>query len=353
LSRAGLTNAEGAALVLKSITCGCLSAHYGDGVNPRQHDENQERRNEMKNGVLAISLSIVMLAVISPDAFAQGGTWSLDSVTSNARFFQGSEAYPDSVNTGVARVTGKVKLDANNLDQSVVDLSVYPAGENWGAALSPEGNLPTGFVPDATEQTLLTFNSRRIVRTKSGDLQVIGDLTLTRVERSVTADPTEAYAGSAYSDPVIHTATRSITLLFPGLSAALAAGPLGPATRQHPGTLEVSGTAPALSDETFPGLLAAITETNWPPVLQNEKCDTPPAVGEDYSGIPCTGTLIAGKSTDNFYAPSVGEDYSGTLCTPAAGNRTTIVFDLKLVHRGSEPSVGMLSGHSTEGAPGN
>jgi polyisoprenoid-binding protein YceI len=300
----------------------------------------------MKNGVLAISLSIVMLAVISPDTFAQGGTWSLDSVTSYARFFQGSETYPDSLNTGVARVAGKVKLDANNLDQSVVDLSVYPADENWGTALSPAGNLPARFIPDTTEQTLLTFKSGRLLRTGSGDLQVVGDLTLTRVERSITADPTQAYAGPAYSDPVIHTATRSITLLFPGASTALLA--------QQSGTLEVSGAAPALSDETLPGLLAAITETNWPPVLRNEKCDTPPSVGEDYGGIRCTGTLIAATRNDNCHPPaSVGEDYSGMLCTPATGNRTTIVFDLNLVRRGSEPAVGMLTGDNPEHAPGN
>jgi len=92
------------------------------------------------------------------------------------------------VNTGVGRVTGKVKLDTNNLDNSVFDLSIYPADEDWGTALSSEGDLPTGYVADATDQTLLTFKSQRILRTGNGDVEVIGDLTLTRVERSVTAE---------------------------------------------------------------------------------------------------------------------------------------------------------------------
>jgi len=302
----------------------------------------------MKNGVLAISLSIVMLAVISPVAFAKSGAWYLDSNTSDVRFFQGSAANPDSLNTGVARVTGKVELDANNLDNSVFDLSVYPADEDWGAALSPDGNLPTGYVPDVTEQTLLTFKSKRILRTGSGDLEVTGDLTLTRVERSITATPSEAYAGPVYGDPVIHGATRVITFLFPGLSTALSAGASSPAA------LEVSGSAPALSDETFPGLLAAVRETMWPPVVQNKECRVPSTVGEDYSGTPCTGTLIAENRTDNCHSPgSVGEDYSGLLCTLAEGNRTTIVVDLKLVRRSSEPSVAVLAGHSTESTQGN
>lgn len=38
-------------------------------------------------------------------------TWILDSGKSNARLFQGSRANSDSMNTGVARVTGKIKLD--------------------------------------------------------------------------------------------------------------------------------------------------------------------------------------------------------------------------------------------------
>jgi polyisoprenoid-binding protein YceI len=59
-------------------------------------------------------------------AFAED-TWTLDSSTSNARLYQGSKANPDSVNTGVARVTGKVKLDTNDPEKSIFDLSIYSA----------------------------------------------------------------------------------------------------------------------------------------------------------------------------------------------------------------------------------
>src|SRR5271156_6672804 len=109
-------------------------------------------------------------------------TWVLDSNKSNARLFQSSRANSESVNAAVARVTGKVKLDANDLDASFFNLSIYPADENWGKVLSSEGALPTGYVLDATDQTLLTFRSTRILRTGNGRLQVIGDLTLTSAE---------------------------------------------------------------------------------------------------------------------------------------------------------------------------
>ena len=243
-------------------------------------------------------------------------TWILDSSRSNARLFQGSRTNPESVNTGVARVTGKVKLDTNDLDASFFDLSIYPADKDWGHALSPEGSMPTGYVPDATDKILLTFKSTRILRTGNGKLEVIGDLTLTRGERTVIAAPTEAYAGPVYGDPVIHNETREITFLFPSVSAAHLSGPLTPAMLQKKGVLEIVGSA-RVDREDFPELLSAIKETNWPPVVQNKDCHMP---------------------------ASVGEDHSGPQCTPTTGSQTTIVLDLKFLHIVPEPSVGMLLG---------
>jgi len=273
-------------------------------------------------------------------------TLTLDSSRSNARLLQGSRANSDSVNTGSARVTGKVKLDTNDLDGSVFDLSFYPADEDWGHTLSPEGTLPIGYVPDATDQTLLTFKSTRILRTGNGKLEVVGDLTLTRVERTAIATPTEDYAGPVYGDAVIHNETREITFLFPSASAAHVSGPLTPAMVQKGGVLEIVGSARVDRDE-FPELLSAIKETNWPAVVQNKDCYMPSTVGEDYSGAPCTGTVAAATSDNNCDVPaSAGEDYSGPQCTPATGNQTTIVLDLKFLHTVPEPSVGMLSGDS-------
>ena len=269
-------------------------------------------------------------------------TWILDSGRSNARLFQGSKANSEAVNPGVARVTGKVKLDANNLDASFFELSFYPADEDWGYALSPEGTLPTGCVPDSTDQTLLTFKSTCILRTGNGQLAVIGNLTLTRVERTVIATPTEDYAGSVYGDPVIHNETREITFLFPSASAAHVSGPLTPAMLQRRGVLEIVGSARVYLEE-FSELLSAIRETNWPAVVQNKDCYVPSAVGEDYSGAICTGKVVAATRDNNCDVPaSAREDYSGPQCTPETSNQTTIVLGLKFLHPVPEPSVGMF-----------
>jgi hypothetical protein len=264
-------------------------------------------------------------------------TWVLDSSRSNARLFQGSKAISELVNTGVARVTGKVKLDTNDLDASFFEVSIYPPDEDWGRTLSPGGTLPIGYVPDATDQTLLTFKSTRILRTRNGELEVIGDLTLTRVERPTIATPTEDDAGPVYGDPVIHNETRKITFLFPSAGAAHVSGPLTPAMLRKESVLEIVGSA-RFDRDAFPELLTAIKETNWPAVVQNKDCHTPSTVGEDYSGAPYTGTLVATTSDNNCDVPaSVGEDYRGPQCTPATGNQITIVLDLKFLHTVREP----------------
>ena len=298
-----------------------------------------------KRRPLAI-LTVVMFGVVSQLAFADGGTWALDSTTSSARLFQGSASNPDSVNTGVARVSGKVKLDTNDLGHSVFDLTIYPPDEQWGHSLTPEGTLPAGYVPDTTDHALLTFHSKRILMRGNGRLEVIGDLTMTRVERSMTLTPSEAYAGPVYGDPVVHTETREVRFLFPSLNAALASGRLTPVGLQERAALDLSGSA-RVGHEDFPELLNAIQDTNWPAVVKNERCQMPSTVGEDYHGATCTGTVIAATQEDNCRMPAtVGDDYSGPICTPPSGNQTTIVLDLKMLRTRSDSVAAMRSGNT-------
>jgi hypothetical protein len=270
-------------------------------------------------------------------------TWILDSNKSNARLFQSSRANLESVNAAVARVTGKVKLDANDLDASFFDLSIYPADENWGRILSPAGPLPTGYSLNSTDQNLLTFKSTRILRTGAGRLEVVGDLTLTSAERAVAATPPEAHAGPVYRDPVIHKITREVMFLFPSESAAHLPRPLTPAVQQTKGVLEVVGAA-RVDHEEDPELLSAVRETNWSPVVHSKDCMPSPA-GEEYTGAVCTGALITASRVDNCNMPgSLGEDYSGPQGARAGDNQTTIVLDLKFLHKVPEPSLEAHSG---------
>jgi polyisoprenoid-binding protein YceI len=284
----------------------------------------------IKSGFFTIPLSTILFALISPVAFAAGGTWSLDSTDSDAKFFQGSAANPESTNTGAARVTGRVNLNPDDLNNSTVDLSIYPADENWGRALDAEGAMPPGYVPDATDHTFLRFKSTRIVATGDGRLEAIGKLTVTRVERSVTLTPGEDYAGPVYGDPVMHAETHEVVFFFP--------------LPKGQSELEMSGSA-SIGRENFPELLSAIRETNWPSVVKDERCTVPPSSGEDYSGAPCTGTVIAATYHENCQMPAmVGDDYSGPRCSAPAGDQTTVVLDLKLLQSGSESAAASFAG---------
>jgi polyisoprenoid-binding protein YceI len=289
----------------------------------------------MKYRIITMAFAVCFVSALA----LASDTWTLDTDASYARLFQGSKANLALVSTGVARVTGRVELDANHLDQSILDLSIYPADEDWQGALSPGGTLPTGYAPDATDQTLLTFKSKHIRRTETGQLEVIGDLTLSRVEHTVTAIPSEAYAGPVYGNPVIHTDMREVAFLFPSVSAASLSVPLTPAALQSY-VPELVGSA-RIGREDFPGLSAALKDTNWPSVVRNKVCFFPSTIGEDYSGARCTGTVIAATRDVSCHLGTVGEDYIGPLCTPPTGNQTTIVLDLKFLHTATEPSAGI------------
>ena len=271
-------------------------------------------------------------------------TWILDAGTSNARLFKCPRANSELVSLGVARVTGKVKLNTNDLAASFFDLTIYPADEDWEQALSPEGALPSGCVPDPADRTPLTFKSTHILRTKNGRLEVVGDLTLTHVYRDVTASPAEAYAGPVYGDPVIRNETREITFVFPSVSPEHLSGPLTAPTAQKRGVLEIVGSA-RVEREEFSKVVGAIKETSWLPVVQNKDCHMPATVEEDDSGASCTGTVVAATRDNNGHVPgSAGENYSGPQCIPAMGNQTTIVLDLKFLHKVPESSVEAHSG---------
>jgi hypothetical protein len=148
-------------------------------------------------------------------------------------------------------------------------------------------------------------------------LEVIGDLTLTRLERSVTADANEAYAGPVYSDPVIHTETHEVTFQFLNRSAAMPAGAATPVALGEKRDLDLSGSARVVQED-FPELLSATRDTNWPWVVRNEHCQAA------YEGG--------------------GEGYGGSVCTSPIGSQTTIVLDLKLHHTMPEPSAELLFG---------
>jgi hypothetical protein len=89
---------------------------------------------------------------------------------------------------------------------------------------------------------------------------------------------------------------------------------------------EISATA-LIGRESFPELLPAIYAAyavNWPPVIQDEHCQMPTSIGEDYAGPSCTGTVVE--------------------TAKAAGNQVKIVLNLQLNREGSVGTASFFIG---------
>lgn len=267
-----------------------------------------------------VSLAFLLLLAFavgfaSSPARAQSGNWQVDARHSVARLSVGSES--NALEIGVARVGGNVVFDSSDPADPVVTLNVKP------------DNAPRA------DYAQMSFTSKRSAMTADGKLVVTGDLSVTRVEPSVIIEPNEAYSGPVYGEPVSHTDTREITLVF--------SDPRQPAAAS--GAMELSGST-TLSREALPQLLDALTPGQWQATLVNdEQCSVPATIGEDYSGPICTGTVIA-TVTDNevITGTAGGEDYRGF--EPAVvpnRNQATIALNLKLTQL--SPASATVSGH--------
>jgi hypothetical protein len=213
--------------------------------------------------------------------------------------FLSSQAKAESLNAGVAAVNGKIQLVASNPTTSFAEFTI----------ISPD----TG-----TVQAKIAFKSTRTV-VQNAEIDVIGDLTLTVLEREVTLNPSEDYAGAIYGERAAHKVTRQVVFVLP---REMGAEPKA----------KVSATA-LIAFESFPELLPAIYAASWPPVVENERCEMPSNIGEDYAGPSCSGTMIV---THNVLSdPSGGtEDYRGFDSAPRAGNQVTIVLNLYPTRKG-------------------
>jgi len=271
---------------------------------------------------LTFLLLALAIGVASIPAHAQDGIWQVDAEHSIARLSLGSS--PESAEVGVARVSGNVVFDSSDPADPIVNLNIKP-DNSLGADYSE-----------------ISFKSKRSAMTSDGKLAVVGDLSLTRVERSVTAyvGGGEGYYGAEYGPPVVQTDTEEITLVFPAASL--------PAAQN--GAMQLSATT-NISRERFPQLLAALQGNGPSMVVQDEKCTTVQSGGgEGYYGASCTGTPVAtATNAVNAYAGG-GEGYYGSEAAVVPnGSQATIALNLKLTQVASAPSASSAAAQTAAG----
>jgi polyisoprenoid-binding protein YceI len=289
---------------------------------------NMKLRNQMglekkmKTKLIHLALAAVLMAGFAAPAFAQSTNWELNSDHSTGRLSLSSTADPDAtIDAGVARVKGSINLDANSLADSSFNFTIFPADQDPGS-VNDDGSVNAREFLSAPRSTIINFRSREVKVTADGNLAVTGDLTVTRLERRVNITYSEAYAGPEYGEPEVHSATREVTFVFQNVASAVAKD-------ESSRKLKLDASA-GIKTEDFPGLSEAITDVNWPVVVEDEDQQTATTIGEDYQGAPRTGTPV-GINSHQSASQTVGEDYPAPdlAATPVRDN-IKIALNLEL-----------------------
>lgn len=224
------------------------------------------------------------------------------------------------VTLGFARVSGRVKLDNDVPANSSFDFSMYPA-TSMSAPINEDGKFLTHWLANMANHTLVCFHSKTIVRRPDGRLEATGTLVLTRVDRILDATPNEGYAGPTYGPPILHRVTHEATFVFD--------------VPQKDGAIVASGST-SMFREDFPQLVKAVVNTYWPPLVQDEKCQAPNTIGEDYQGTQCSGTFLEAPGLPDAPHSANAEDLPGsTTFNTLVANHLTILVHLHLNPNGA------------------
>ena len=256
----------------------------------------------MKNKVSQFALATILVAGFAAPALAQNTNWKLDSEHSAGRLSISSTAGPNAgFAAGIARLKGSVRLNGGSPAHSWFDFTIYP--EDQGpSSINEDGSLNAAEFSNVPRSTVINFRSKEVILTGDGDLAVTGALTLSHLERPYLVTYSEAYGGPVYGEPEVRSATREVTFVFQNVAAAEAkAG----SSRE----LKLAGSV-GIRTEDFPGLFEAVTNRNWPLVLDDTSCQEPAIIGEEYHGRGCTSTPVVVSSR-----PSPGvtvEEYPGS-----------------------------------------
>ena len=291
----------------------------------------------LRHMILSVAVVPLALAVLGLDApnkpASTAGSWQVDTRHSDAKLI--TDATTDygktkmNVTLGFARVNGRITIDDSDITKSSIEFRFYPA-TSMAPSIDEDGKFLSHWLENLSNHTLVCFHSKRVVRTPDGRLQATGDLTVTRVDRNVQADATEAYSGPEYGPPVIHRTSREATFAFDF--------PPARGNGQKESSINVSGST-SMFREDFPQLVKAVISTYWPTVVQDEQCQVPDA-NDAYSGAQCTGTYLSTPGLPSEPHAANGEDVGvPTNFNAIVGNRLTVLIQLRLAPKASEEQV--------------
>jgi polyisoprenoid-binding protein YceI len=287
---------------------------------PRNAGSQQEEK--MRSKVTQFALAALLAAGFAAPALAQNTNWKLNSEHSTGRLFVGSTADPDTTfDAGIARVRGSVRLDAGAPTNSWFDFTIYPADQD-PASINADGSLGTAEFSNVPRSTVINFRSKEVKLTSDGDLAVTGELTLSHLERPFLITYDKEYGGPVYGEPELRSTTREVTFVFQNAAAAEAkAG----SSRK----LKLVASA-GIKTEDFPGLFEAVTDANWPVVLEDKDCQEPATIGEEYHGTGCTGTPVVTSSRPSASITVIEDSPERDVAASGVRDNVKIALTLEL-----------------------
>jgi polyisoprenoid-binding protein YceI len=289
----------------------------------------------MSNRLSKFAMAAILAGGITVPSYAQAESRKVDSDHSDARFsIDGTIGSTNqTITLGAARVSGTINLDKDNLTESTFAFSIYPAGSR-SPAIDSNGRPTSGDGSDIANYTLVSFQSERVSMTSDGNLKVTGKLTITCVEHNADLTWSEAYAGPVYGTRLVRKSTSEETFVF-----AVPASAVADLQLNAKGQVWASAK---VNREDFPQLVNAVLATNWPTVVQDEQCEMPATISEDYAGASCTGNVLQGPSLPVTYT-AAGEDYPGPdVASAQLGNNLTTLVHIQLTEE--QPQLSTKAG---------
>jgi polyisoprenoid-binding protein YceI len=139
----------------------------------------------MNRRIFTAAFSALLLAGVTASAYAQPSTWTIDKNHSQVNF-QVRHMGVSNVRGSISGVTGTVVWDDKDPSKSSVEATI-DANTVTTNNDARDKHLKSADFFDVAKNPTLTFKSTSVT-SASGKLQVIGDLTLAGVTKSVTLD---------------------------------------------------------------------------------------------------------------------------------------------------------------------
>ena len=176
----------------------------------------------MRNKLL-LALSAAALCVASASAYAQTSTWNIDPAHSSANFTIRHMGV-SNVHGTFGGIKGTVTYNEKDITKSTVTATIDATTVSTGVD-ARDKHLKSPDFFDVEKNPTITFKSTSIINS-GGKLQIVGDLTLHGVTKSVTldvdgpappqTDPKGVTRSGFSAETTLHRADFGIGSKFPG-----------------------------------------------------------------------------------------------------------------------------------------